>query len=82
MRNILKPHSGTHSGTVVSSKKYHIFDDFQKKEKILEKKSCLSIDSKKEKILEKITIWNFLMRMILFFQVFSDFDEIWYIRNG
>jgi len=30
MRNILKLHSGTQSGTPVSSKKIQIFNDFEK----------------------------------------------------
>jgi hypothetical protein len=30
MRNILKLHSGTQSGTAISSKKMDIFDDFEK----------------------------------------------------
>jgi len=37
MRNILKLHSGTHSGTAVSSKNYLIFDDFEKMLENLEK---------------------------------------------
>jgi hypothetical protein len=37
MRNILKLHSGTQSGTVVSLKKYLIFDDFENIGKILKR---------------------------------------------
>jgi len=60
MRNILKLQSGTQSGTVVSSKKYHIFDDFENYGKnlvnIMRKKIF-----KKSNFLEKNPLWNILI---------------------
>jgi hypothetical protein len=60
MRNILKLHSETQSGTVVSPKKYHIFDDFENYgenlEKIMRKKIF-----KKNYFSEKNSFWNILM---------------------
>jgi hypothetical protein len=55
MRNILKLHSGTQSGTAVSSKNYRIFGDFEK---------CLEIW--KNTVPEKIFKNLYFSRKILF----------------
>jgi hypothetical protein len=60
MRNILKLHSGTQSGTMVSPKKYHIFDDFENYRENLIKITCKKI-FKKNYFSEKNPFWNILM---------------------